>query len=66
VTVDTADDDPTDFTLTVMCKPSGSFDLPLDANKKLPLCKAWLDTLTRSRHGLVVSACHRGDWSNGS
>ena len=41
VTVDNADDEPNDYKLTVLCKPSGSFDLPLDSNKKLPLCKAW-------------------------
>ena len=40
-TIDNNDDDPFDFQLTVICQPSGSFNLPLDTNKKLPVCKAW-------------------------
>ena len=55
ITKDVWDDDPYDFNMTVLCKPTKKFDL-LDEN--FPKCKAWCPankTAAPAKTGLMLS-----------
>ena len=56
ITEDKWDDDPFDFNMTVLCKPTEQFDL---LNENFPVCLAWCPSekpAAPAKTGLILSA----------